>query len=379
MRIVPMPESLLRAGQPLPISLRDGRGGLVVARGTLLPAGADVRALLRRAAWADADEIDSWQRKGRVAHPARQTSGPRAGDADAAHWSGLPARANRVLREPADAGFLAALTQLHDELLDRLDHQPDKALMALIRLASASTDHYSATHGLLCAAAAALVARQLPGWSAADCRSASLAALSMNVWMTALQDELAKQRAVPSVAQRAVLEHHAHGSAKLLRDAGVDDAHWLEAVEHHHDSVSGPLAPRSKGRQMARVLQRVDLFTARLSPRRTRPAMSAAAAAQAAYQGEDGRPDEAGMLLIRALGIYPPGCLVRLATDELGVVLRRGAKANLPQVAVIADSAARPHALQTCRSVTEPIKAALAPHELALDLPLGELLSLAQR
>ena len=69
-----------------------------------------------------------------------------------------------------------------------------------------------------------LVARQLPDWSDADRRSLGLAALSMNVWMTELQDELAKQRSAPTVAQRAVLANHAAGAVKLLRDAGVDDA-----------------------------------------------------------------------------------------------------------------------------------------------------------
>lgn len=371
-----MPQGMLRAGQALPVSLRDGRGGLVASRGSLVPAAADVAALLRRGLWADADEIDRWQRKGVAARPLPHVACP-PDEAGSDYWAGLPARAHKVLRDPAGAGFLAALLQLYDEFIDRLDRQPDKALVALVRLASTSTDYYSATHGLLCVAAAVLVARQLPDWSAAEQRSLGLAALSMNVWMTELQDELAKQRGAPTIAQRTVLERHADGSAKLLRDAGVQDERWLEAVAHHHDAVSGPLAPRSKGLQMARVLQRVDLFTARLSPRRTRSAMSAAAAAQAAYKGEDGQPDEAGMLLIRALGIYPPGCLVRLASQELGVVLRRGAKANLPQLAVISDRAARPLPLECWRVSTESITAALAPHESALELPLPRLLALA--
>jgi hypothetical protein len=377
MRIVPMPQGMLRAGQALPVSLRDGRGGLVATRGSLVPAGADVAALLRRGLWADADELDRWQRKSPAPRVVSTAMACPPDDAGSDYWTGLPARAHQVLRDPGAAGFLDALLQLHDEFIARLDRQTDKSLMALVRLASASTDHYSATHGLLCVAAAVLVARQLPEWTAAEQRSLGLAALSMNVWMTELQDQLATQRDAPTVAQRVVLERHAGGSAKLLRDAGVQDECWLEAVVHHHDSVSGPLAPRSRGQQMARVLQRVDLFTARLSPRRTRAAMSAAAAAQAAYKGEDGQPDEAGMLLIRALGIYPPGCLVRLASQELGVVLRRGAKANLPQVAVISDKAARPLPLVAWRIATEPITAALAPHEFVLDLPFPQLLGLA--
>ena len=374
MRIVPMPYGLLRAGRCLPVALRDGRGGVVVARGTLVPAGTDIGVLIRRGLWADADELERWQRQ---AESQRIASAEAPDDAGSEFWAGLPARANAVLREPAAPDFLATLLRLHDEFTHRLDREPDKALMALIRLASTSTEHYSATHGLLCAVSAALLVRQLSSWSDADRRSLSLAALSMNVWMTELQDELAKQRSAPTVAQRAVLANHSQGAAKALREAGVQDAAWLEAVAHHHDAVAGPLCSRSKGLQMARVLQRVDLFTARLSPRRSRPAMSASAAAQAAYLGEDGQPDEAGMLPIRALGIYPPGCLVRLASQELGVVLRRGVRANLPDVATISDKSGRALPLEAWRISTQPIAAALAPHEFVLDLPLARLLALA--
>src|SRR5687767_43342 len=54
---------LLRAGHALPVALRDGRGGVVVARGTLVPAGTDIGVLIRRGLWADADELDRWQRQ----------------------------------------------------------------------------------------------------------------------------------------------------------------------------------------------------------------------------------------------------------------------------------------------------------------------------
>ncbi len=37
-------------------------------------------------------------------------------------------------------------------------------------------------------------------------------------------------------------------------------------------------------------------------------------------------------LLIKELGVYPPGTLVRLANDEIGVVVRRGDDAAHPQV-----------------------------------------------
>ncbi|NRF71824.1 phosphohydrolase [Aquincola sp. S2] len=379
MRIVPLPPGLLHAGRPVPCTVRDARGAVLLRRAAPWPAEG-LRGLPQACGlWVEADEAE------RLRAPAANECAAfdqRAGlrDADASYWPALQARADRLLRAPRTPGFLDELEALRHELSERLRRQPDKTLFALVHLASTSVEQYSATHALLCAASAMLIARQLPGWSEAQQRSLTLAALTMNVWMTALQDELAQQSEAPTPAQRAVVEGHSRGAAKLLAEIGVTDPAWLEAVAHHHDATAGPLGQRSTGLQLARVLQRVDLFTARLSPRRSRRAMSAAAAAQAAYLAEDGQPDEAGMLLIRALGLYPPGCRVRLASGELGIVLRRGARANTPAVAAVADAAGRPLATPALRqAAVQPdhaVKAALAPHDAALQLPFDRLLAL---
>jgi hypothetical protein len=41
---------------------------------------------------------------------------------------------------------------------------------------------------------------------------------------------------------------------------------------------------------------------------------------------------------MRVVGLCPPGTFVRMDSDELGVVLRRSPKANLPFVAIVGDS-----------------------------------------
>lgn len=384
MRIVPLPAGLLHAGRSVPCTLRDARGGVLLRRGQPWPGVGLPGPLQACGLWIDADEAERLRAlaaaSAALAMPAGVDHRPGLRDADAAYWPALQARADRLLRAPSEPGFLDELQALRHELSERLRRQPDKTLFALVHLASTSHAHYSATHALLCAAGALLVARQVPGWAERQQQSLVMAALTMNVWMTALQDQLAQQAEPPSAAQRAVVEGHSRGAAKLLADLGVDDADWLEAVAHHHDATAGPLAPRGTGLQLARVLQRVDLFTARLSPRTSRRAMSAAAAAQAAYLAEDGQPDEAGMLLIRALGLYPPGCRVRLASGELGIVLRRGARANMPAVAAVTDAEGRPLATPALRQSSDQpdhaVKLALAPHDAALLLPFDRLLAL---
>ena len=113
-----------------------------------------------------------------------------------------------------------------------------------------------------------------------DLQSLRCAALTMNVAMTALQNQLAQQSSPLNAQQRAQVDAHPARAVEALRGAGVDDALWLEAVLHHHDAPGGPLAGMEPAQRLARLIRRADVFAARMSPRRGRLAMSATAAAR---------------------------------------------------------------------------------------------------
>lgn len=86
---------------------------------------------------------------------------------------------------------------------------------------------------------------------------------------------------------------------------------------------------------MARLIQRADMFAARLAPRASRIPTSPAAAMQASYFDENRQVDEAGAALIKAVGIYSPGSFVRLTTNEVAIVIQRGINTTTPKVAVL--------------------------------------------
>jgi len=121
----------------------------------------------------------------------------------------------------------------------------------------------------------------------------------------------------------------------LLQEMGVSNDLWLEAVLHHNRRVPGPLASRSPGQRLARLIQRADMFAARLSPRIARTPDTPGAAMQSCYFDENRQIDEAGAALIKAVGIYSPGTYVRLATQEIAVVVKRGLNTTMPRVAVL--------------------------------------------
>jgi hypothetical protein len=225
----------------------------------------------------------------------------------------------------------------------------------MVQTAINEIESYSAHHALFCAAVADLCANWFE-WPGEEIDSLLHAALTMNVAMLDLQNILSNQAAAPSVVQRLRIDEHAALGAELLRAAGVKDVLWLDVVRRHHQPVlkgetGDPLQPAQR---LAQLLQRVDIFTAKLSKRKAREGSSATVAARDACLDATGLPDPIGATMLRVLGLYPPGSYVRLTNSEFGVVIRRGEKAHTPIVASLrrADGGtfAKPRARDTSNS-----------------------------
>lgn len=400
MELVQLPPHSLRVGQVLSFSLRDAAGHLLFASGHPLPDTPQVRDLIARGPYVYAHETREYQRA--LAHKldtmmlqgasmselakakpdfkptdtVRLT--PRTAPAHGAIWADLQWHTQQVLRDPTRPDFLVRLTQLLDTVLMRLNQQPDASLALLIHDAGQEPLDYSARHALLSLALCELTTRQL-GWGEGRRRALGLAALTMNLGMMRQQDEHALRAEPLSAEQRDQLAGHGDRAAAQLLAAGVDDEAWLAAVRLHHDAGPGPLAGRSDGESMARLLRRIDIYGARISPRRNRRALSAAQAARAVYLDELQQPDEAGAALIKAIGLYPPGSLVRLTSGEEGMVLKRGHSASEPLVAALVGRSGTPltaPVLRDTRLAAQAITASLAPHEMRLRIHMDAMLKL---
>lgn len=212
----------------------------------------------------------------------------------------------------------------------------DAALYLLLQDAGNGEDRYSAHHALLCALVCEVCADWLE-WPAGEVDTLVRAALTMNLSMSAMQDALAHQVEPLSPDQRERVDGHAEESAQLLAASGLKDPTWIEVVRLHHggpgvDEADASSAPALR---LARLLRRVDVYTAKLSSRASREAVSPAIAARDTCLDGEGQPDTLGVAILRKLGLYPPGSFVKLANGDLGVVVRRGAKAHMPIVAAL--------------------------------------------
>jgi HD-GYP domain-containing protein (c-di-GMP phosphodiesterase class II) len=167
---------------------------------------------------------------------------------------------------------------------------------------------------MTCAALCELVGAEL-GWPDDQRQSLVLAALSMNLAMTALQDELALQAGPPTAGQRESVETHAARGAQWLRELGVRDPLWLHAVEQHHDAdcCDPPV----------RLLMAADRYAALISPRQSRLGRCVTDSGRHVAVHNQGRLDEVGHAFLRSVGICPPGTFVRLCDGRVALVLRR--------------------------------------------------------
>ena len=214
--------------------------------------------------------------------------------------------------------------------------EPDAALYMMLQTATHEVDSYSASHSMFCAVVADLCATYFE-WPEAEADAIRGAALTMNVGMLLMQNSMALQAEPLSAAQKLRVQEHPAKSVELLQKAGLDDPLWLEIVRRHHRPIddgesSDPLTPAQR---LAQLLQRIDVFTAKLSRRKTRPGSTATIAARDACLDASGLPDATGATMLRVLGLFPPGSFVRLANGEVGVVIRRGEKAHTPVVAAV--------------------------------------------
>lgn len=335
MRVCPLStvKNRIVLGAPLPFSVRDAGRMLLLARGQVIADEEQLEALFKRGALVEIDEL-----AGAIQPTRRDTPAQRLARLSS-EWD----RSSRDVRQALTAATdqrAAAIHSSTDLLLGLIQDSPDVALSQVVRQPDAG-GHYGVNHSIHAATACQAAARYL-GWHADEQRRAFQAALTMNLGMIELQARLATQVSPLTAMQRETINEHPVRGAEMLSEAGITDTDWLDAVLKHHEVADGSGYPKGATdvSELAEMLRFADVYTARLSSRANRPAMSAQQAGRELHQMAAASPLAAA--LIKAFGIFPPGSLVKLASGELGVVVRNGEKAYHPLVATLTNAAGEP-------------------------------------
>ena len=253
-------------------------------------------------------------------------------------WADLESGLGIVLGSPDSIQeFEPRIRQYDRWMQDLLERDADIGLYLLFQLSANSSVGYSASHALICTVLCHLIAKELR-LGLHERNSLARAALTMNIGMTTLQDELALQTDKLTPEQQAAIRAHPLEGRAILARLGVTDALWLEIVSLHHDETSDALALQQlpPHRRLASILRAVDRYAAMISPRKSREGRSASESVRSIMAGASAQKNEVGQALVQAVGLCPPGTYVRLDDGTLAVVMRRSDKPDLPHVAVVA-------------------------------------------
>ncbi|MEO6353334.1 MAG: HD domain-containing phosphohydrolase [Burkholderiaceae bacterium] len=315
----------IKLGEPLLFSVFDPEGRLLLRRGVVLTMPAQVSRIIERKCLMNAVDA-AW---------IPPSAAPRAATPQRVPGEAMPVFEQMgslilnlkhslvtALRMPEQIDLNARIRQFAAKIQALCAEDVDSSL------AAAHLDYvnpYIVVHQVMGAVLTEIVARR-SGIGAQERLSLVCAALTRDIGMLAIQSELDQCRGPLSVALKLPVQAHPQGGVQILRTAGVDEQVWLSAVEQHHERLNGSGYPHAITAaaigQGGRILAIADTFSAMTKPRPYRDKEHfAQSALRDIYLQKDVSLD--GVLIqamIKAIGIFPPGSIVKLKNGEVAVV-----------------------------------------------------------
>jgi len=239
----------------------------------------------------------------------------------------------KTFREEHSEARMVEILHVSKMLVDACSADGDACLGSIL---TNKVSSYTVSHPIHVAILCALMGLKMR-WKTNELLSLVAAALTSNLSKIELQEALYYQKEPLTDEQRRQIRQHPEETVEMLREAGVSNNLWLKSVLYHHESADGkgyPAGLRSYSIPVAaRIIALCDIFCAAVTGRVYRFPLSPDDAIRMIFLRADRNLDnKIADMLVRLMGIYPPGTFVRLVNDETAVVTRRGKKAHQPVV-----------------------------------------------
>ncbi|HEY0844528.1 MAG TPA: HD domain-containing phosphohydrolase [Noviherbaspirillum sp.] len=317
----------VKLGEPLPFSVYDTEGRLLLRKGIVITMQEQVERIIERKAVMGTDYAGAVDRP---PVPPRPASAPQRAPGEAMpvfdqmgslilnlkHTLATAIKAPEQIDLPGRIRQFAARLQVLCK--DDLDAS----------LAAPHLDYvnpYIVVHQVMGAVLAEVIARRT-GMSPEARLPIVCAALTRGFGMLPLQAELDQcNGSLPEPLKRAVHDHPAIG-AEMLRRAGIGDEAWLSAVADYHERLDGSGYPRKLQAEDigtgGRILAIADTYSAMTKPRPYRnKEHSAQNALRDIFLKRDVSLDgEMIQAMIKEIGLFPPGSIVKLKNGEVAVI-----------------------------------------------------------
>lgn len=161
------------------------------------------------------------------------------------------------------------------------------------------------------------------------------AALTHDIGLLEIQDELDYTQDELDDDLKGAIRKHTQTGEEILRGLGVQNTLWLRLVRGHHERLDGSGYPDGLTGEdidpMLRIFMLADSFCAMVRDRPYRKAILPRYALRhmLVEQGEKIDP-ELTKLLIKEIGLFPPGTIVTLNNGEIAVVAKPRGKKPFP-------------------------------------------------
>lgn len=208
------------------------------------------------------------------------------------------------------------VTQMVVAFLD----QPEVALHVIGEHSGGEETYY---HGLNCSILSMMLAKEL-GFSRAHCQLLGVGALLHDIGLSDIPDRVARPRHELTAPERHLRELHCEYGVRTGKQIGLPEP-VLRIIAQHHELADGSGFPnRLKGDQidpLARIVSLVNYYDNLCNPADQAKAMTPHEALSLMFAQRRAKFDpKALQIMIRCLGVYPPGTVVKLSNDAIALV-----------------------------------------------------------
>ncbi len=348
-------------GKPLQWDAFDANNKLLLKEGSILQSEFQLNALLNRGLYIHSIKGEDFTD---VEHPNRC---PFEAFADAYERLEII-----FCRGEEEKNFSPGIRDIVKILQQSYEQDANASLAALLFCEKNKYPFIHSVHtALMCE-----VTLQALGWPPEERMSTIAAALTMNIAMYQLQEILHSQKVPLSEQQRQEIQNHPARGFDILRGRGVTDQLWLDAVLSHHERLDGsgyPGALKSDDISVpARVVAMGDLYCAKISSRGYRKPLLPSNALRNLFLETPQKIDGSIVkLLIKKVGMYPPGTFAELNNGEIAVVTQVGEEVQYPVLKSVVGVSGTPRTnplFRDCRMEEFRIKKIIGQSDVGIEV-----------